>query len=81
MTTDGVPTTAMTISEVETHQTVAPTDTMQISACPECGLAAESVDAVAVASTSGPVDLVRLVCIQRHWFVVPSVAPATRPVC
>ena len=81
MTIDDGPTTAMTISEVETHQNGGPTDTLQISACPECGLVAEIVDAVAVASTSGPMDLVRRVCVPRHRCVMPSVALATRPVC
>ena len=46
-------------------------DPMRIVACPQCGLAAEIVDQAVVASTSGPVDIIRLVCVQRHWFLMP----------
>ena len=63
MTSDGMPTTATTLA----HEL----GTVWLVACPECGHAAEVVDHAVVASTAGPVDLVHVVCVQRHWFRLP----------
>ena len=43
---------------------------LEIADCPECGLPAEIVDRVVVASTAGPVELVRTMCVRRHWFMM-----------
>jgi hypothetical protein len=44
---------------------------MQISACPECDSTAEVSDAGTAGSTHGPIDMVRVLCINRHWFLMP----------
>ena len=44
---------------------------MQISACPECDATAEVTDAGIAGSTHGPIDMVRVLCINRHWFLMP----------
>jgi hypothetical protein len=51
---------------------------MEICACPQCGLPAEVVDESVPGPVSGgpipaqrvpgPLDLVRVRCIDRHWF-------------
>lgn len=47
-------------------------------ACPECGAAAEVVPEGCAESTDGPVELVRLWCIERHWFLLAADSlPAT----
>lgn len=39
--------------------------------CRTPGLAADIVDQAVVASTAGPVDIIHVVCVQRHWFLMP----------
>jgi hypothetical protein len=48
---------------------------LEIAACPECGLPAEVIDRVLVASTAGPVELVRTLCVRRHWFMMTNDRP------
>jgi hypothetical protein len=43
---------------------------MEIAACPECGVPAELIDEGQVASTHGPVSMVRTRCAHRHWFLL-----------
>lgn len=43
-----------------------------ITECPDCGLAAEAVDEGQVESTDGPIGLVRVGCVSRHWFLMPA---------
>ena len=43
---------------------------MQIIGCPECDATAEVLDHGRVGSTGGPVDVVRVVCVERHWFLM-----------
>jgi hypothetical protein len=45
---------------------------LEIVACPECGLPAEVVDRVVVASTAGPVNLIRTMCVRRHWYMMAN---------
>jgi hypothetical protein len=40
--------------------------------CPECDAPAEVVLEGSVASTDGPVDLVRVQCARRHWFLMEA---------
>ena len=49
---------------------------LEIAACPECGLPAEILDRVVVASTAGPVELIRTMCVRRHWFMMTDDRPA-----
>ena len=43
-------------------------------ACPEpgCDTIAEIVDRVEVGSTEGPVEIVKTMCVHRHWFMLPA---------
>lgn len=43
---------------------------MEIIACPECGAPAELTDEGDLTSTHGPVGIVRIVCANRHWFLM-----------
>lgn len=47
---------------------------MELTACPECGGLAEIVWRAALESTDGPVEHVRVVCVRRHWFLMPTAA-------
>jgi hypothetical protein len=51
---------------------------LQIVACPECALPAEVVDRVVAASTAGPVDLIRTMCVRRHWYMMAEALTALR---
>lgn len=44
---------------------------MDLTTCPECGNAAEILDRFVLESTDGPVEHVRMQCVQRHWFLLP----------
>lgn len=43
---------------------------LTLIACPECGAPAEVTDEGLVYSTDGPVRMVRVRCLQRHWFLL-----------
>jgi hypothetical protein len=43
---------------------------MQIIGCPECDATAEVLEHGRVASTSGLLDVVKVVCVARHWFLM-----------
>jgi hypothetical protein len=47
--------------------------TMEITQCPDptCDGPAEILNRFVLPSTEGGVDFVRLVCIHRHWFMMP----------
>src|SRR6478672_2545493 len=47
--------------------------------CPQCGAVAEVTERAVLESTAGPVEHVRVVCLDRHWFLLPaeSVTSAT----
>ncbi len=44
---------------------------MELTRCPECGLAAEVVSRDVWDSTDGPVEHVHVRCVARHRFVMP----------
>ena len=52
---------------------------LDTTTCPECGAVAEVTDRAVLESTAGPVEHVRVVCLDRHWFLLPaeSVTSAT----
>ena len=58
---------------------------LDVVGCPQCGGPAEVVDRFDLESTDGPVAHVRLMCVQRHWMIVPverlpaPAAPPARP--
>lgn len=45
---------------------------MELTTCPECDLPAEIVDRFALYSTHGPIEHVKVNCVNQHWFVVPA---------
>jgi hypothetical protein len=40
--------------------------------CPSCGLPAEITDRFTLAGAPEPVEHVKVVCIRRHWYVLPG---------
>ena len=42
-----------------------------VHACPECGSFAEVEWRAVVDSTDGPVEMVKIRCLHRHWFLMP----------
>ena len=54
---------------------------MDLTTCPQCGNAAEIQSRDVLESTDGPIEHAKVVCIERHWFVLPVAAldtPALR---
>ena len=45
---------------------------MELTSCPECGSVAEVTSRFHADSTDGPVEHVKLGCLQRHWFMGPA---------
>jgi hypothetical protein len=45
---------------------------MDATTCPECGAPAEITRRSALESTDGPVEHVKLQCVRRHWFLMPT---------
>jgi hypothetical protein len=41
-------------------------------ACPECGAPAEIEWRSALDSTAGPVETAKVLCVDRHWFLMPA---------
>jgi hypothetical protein len=46
--------------------------TMDTTTCPGCGAPAEVVDRTALESTDGPMEHVKIQCVRRHWFLMPT---------
>jgi hypothetical protein len=44
---------------------------MDTTLCPECGTLAEVLWRDVVDSTEGPVELAKIGCVSRHWFLLP----------
>ena len=44
--------------------------THSFTACPDCGEITEISDRFVLASTDGPIEHVRMLCIRRHWFML-----------
>ena len=45
---------------------------LDLVGCPDCGVPAEVVDRFELPSTDGPVEHVKVLCVNRHWFTVPA---------
>lgn len=50
---------------------------MDLTTCPQCGNAAEIQSRDVLESTDGPIEHAKVVCIDRHWFVLPVSALVT----
>lgn len=55
-----------------THAAVAPMTSQPTVSCPSCGRPAEIVDRFTLASTSGPMEHLRIACAGRHNFTLPA---------
>jgi hypothetical protein len=54
---------------------------LDLVVCPECAAPAEVVDRFALPSTDGDVEHVKMQCLGRHWFLLPTAAlPQVRTV-
>ena len=47
-------------------------DELDLVVCPECAAPAEVVDRFALPSTDGPIEHVKVLCLVRHWFLLPA---------
>lgn len=51
--------------------------------CPDCGNIAETHDRFLLSSTDGPIEHMRMLCVRRHRFVLPTSSlervPTMRP--
>jgi hypothetical protein len=55
-------------------------DELDLVVCPECAAPAEVVDRFALPSTDGPIEHVKVMCVMRHWFLLPAASlPAVLP--
>jgi hypothetical protein len=45
---------------------------LDLVACPECAMTAAVQGSDRLESTDGPVDHVRVTCVNRHWFLMPA---------
>jgi hypothetical protein len=50
---------------------------MDLTTCPECGNLAEIQWRDVLESTDGPIEHAKVVCVARHWFVLPVSSLAT----
>lgn len=48
------------------------TEYMELVSCPDCSMIAAVQGDGCLDSTDGPVDHVRVTCINRHWFLMPA---------
>jgi len=44
---------------------------MDTTLCPECGALAEVQWRDVMESTDGPVEHAKIMCVSRHWFLMP----------
>jgi len=52
---------------------------MDLTTCPECGALAEVQWRAVLESTDGPVEHAKILCVQRHWFLLPVGRLAGQP--
>lgn len=52
---------------------------LDTTTCPECGALAEVTDRSVLEGTEGPVEHVRVLCVARHWFLLPAASLSSPP--
>lgn len=52
---------------------------LDVVACPECSMVATVQRRGYLDSTDGPVEHVRVTCVNRHWFLMPADMLNERP--
>ena len=45
---------------------------MELTVCPQCSEPAEVQWRAVLASTGGPVEHAKVLCVRRHWFLLPT---------
>ena len=45
---------------------------LDTTTCPQCGAVAEVTERAVLEGTDGPVEQARVVCVARHWFLLPA---------
>jgi len=50
---------------------------MDLTTCPECGNAAEILWRDVLESSDGPIEHAKVVCVDRHWFLMPVASLAS----
>lgn len=53
--------------------------TLDLVICPTCGQPAEVVRRTRLVSTAGRLEHVKIQCLQRHWYLMPSERLVTWP--
>jgi hypothetical protein len=43
---------------------------MHIIGCPQCDATAELIEVGTASSTDGLLEIVRVICVNRHWFLM-----------
>ena len=51
---------------------------MELTVCPECTEPAEVEWRAVLESTDGPVEHAKVLCVRRHWFLLPTASLARR---
>jgi hypothetical protein len=70
VTTDGDPASATARATAGSVPVAGFSSPLEMTVCPLCGLPAEIADRAVAASTAGPVEIVRIMCVHRHWFMM-----------
>lgn len=52
---------------------------LETTTCPQCGAVAEVTERAVLESTEGPVEHARVVCLARHWFLLPTASLTSVP--
>lgn len=47
---------------------------MDLTVCPECAEPAEIQWRAVLESTDGPIEHAKVLCVRRHWFLMPTAA-------
>jgi hypothetical protein len=45
---------------------------MELTVCPQCREPAEIQWRAVMSSTDGPVEHAKVLCVRRHWFLLPT---------
>ena len=59
-----------TTATLKTTGASPPHTGLRLAACPECGKPAELIGRGHLTSTDGPVEIVRVICVGRHSFLM-----------
>jgi hypothetical protein len=60
------------VQEVDDMTNYFAEDELDLVVCPEGAAPAEVVDRFALVSTDGQIEHVKVMCVMRHWFLLPA---------